>query len=67
MRKQVVITLLSLVVVLNIGSGRIRRIDHPLSRIESALSEKLDCRDVVEQTVEIERKFKSRQPTFQKA
>lgn len=60
MKKSMAITALSLVLVMNIGSGYTRRIDHRLSTIESSLFEKLENRECTEQALELERKTKSR-------
>lgn len=60
MRKNIAVTVLSIVFVMNVGSGYTRRIDHQLARIESSLSERFDNRIFTEQALEAERKLRSR-------
>lgn len=67
MRKNIAITVLSLVLAMNIGSGYTRRIDHQLSKIESSLCERFDSRTCTEQALEAERKVRSRWPLLARA
>lgn len=67
MRKNIAITVLSIVFVMNVGSGYTRRIDHQLAKVESSLSERFDNRAFTEQALEAERKGRSRWPLAAKA
>ncbi|EFL49951.1 hypothetical protein DesfrDRAFT_3320 [Solidesulfovibrio fructosivorans JJ]] len=67
MRKNIAITVLSIVFIMNIGSGYTRRIDRQLSKVESSLGERFDDRAFVEQALEAERKLRSRLSVSAKA
>lgn len=60
MRRNIAVTVLSLVFLMNIGSGYTQKIDHQLSKIESSLCERFDNRLFTEQLLETERKTRAR-------
>ena len=60
MKKSMAVTALSLVLVMNVGTGYTPKIDHRLSSVESALFDKLENRAITEQALELIRKMKSR-------
>jgi len=60
MKSHFALTALAVVLAMNIGSGWTQRIDRQMLTIESSLCNEVDDRICAEQSLEAERKLKSR-------